>query len=414
MTVSTKSAGPMKAWAGSPDVAVVGLGALGAACLYQLAKAGVKAVGLDRHRPPHDLGSSHGETRITRCGIGEGAVYAPLAIRAQSIWRELEDATGERLMLSCGVLTLGPQDGRGTMHEKSDFVRRAAEVAGRFAIRHETLTSAEIAQRWPAFQLRGDEIGYWEPGAGALFPERCIAAQLSEARRLGARIELDSEVIEIAAEGGGEGVVVRTAAGVVRAGRAIVAAGAWTPRLMGGWAGRLAIQPQAQHWFEVGEPAAFTPERFPVFIWLHGETQEGGFYGFPIIPGTATQAVKVATEHQRIIASPDVRGGIDPASEAQGVWRAHVQGRLRGVGPRAVKSAGCLYTTSPDSDFVIGDLDGARQVIVASACSGHGFKHSAALGELLATRVRGDPVALPAAFDAARFRPSDGLKSKGG
>ncbi|HWF01741.1 MAG TPA: N-methyl-L-tryptophan oxidase [Caulobacteraceae bacterium] len=385
----------------SAEVIVVGLGALGAACLYQLARAGVPALGVDRFAPPHDRGSSHGETRITRRALGEGADYAPLAARSHEIWRELEAATGETLMLACGVLNLGPPDSRARMHGVADFVGEAARVAALHDVPHELVDAGEIRRRWPAMTPREDERGCFEPGGGVVFPERCIAAQLYEAQRLGALALLDETVLAI--EPQGSGVCVRTSRGELGAARAIVAAGAWLPGLAGGWTRRLELRPQAVHWFAPSDPSQFTPDRFPVFIWLHGEGAEGGFYGFPIVPGAPTRAVKLATEHARSIGSPD---GLDHAAAAQsgaGVWRDHVEGRIGGLRAGPVKSIACLYTVSPDSDFAIGPMQDAPQITLASACSGHGFKHSAALGERLARQAAGEAVEMPAAFDPGRF-----------
>lgn len=391
----------MSAPARSPEVIVVGLGAVGAACLYQLARARVPAVGVDRFIPPHDRGSTHGETRITRRAVGEGPVYAPLAGRSHEIWRELEAATGETLMQACGVLNLGPADARARMHEVADFVGEAARVAALNGIPHELLEAAEIRRRWPALSPRDEERGCFEPGGGVVFPERCVAAQLCQAQKLGAVALLGETVLAVEADGAG--VRVRTTRQEIRAARAIVAAGAWLPTLAGGWAGQLQVRPQAIHWFAPHDPSAFAPERFPVFIWLHGEGEEGGFYGFPIVPGAPTAAVKLATEQSAAIASPDRLDQAAAARAAPEVWRRHVEGRIRGLRPNAVRSIACLYTVTPDSHFAIGPKQGAPQITLASACSGHGFKHSAAIGERLARQAMGEAAQIPEVFDPHRF-----------
>ena len=380
------------------DVIVVGLGAAGAAALYQLARRGVKAIGIDRFSPPHDQGSSHGETRITRIGVGEGAPYPPLARRSHEIWRKLEAETGEDLLLQCGALILGPRGGR--LHGRADFVGYTIEMARKFDVEHEVLEAAEIGARYPQLRLNGDEAGYFEPGAGLVYPERCIAAQLALARRLGAEIVTGAAVSAIERIGGGLRVV--SGAETYEAAEVILAAGAWTPALVGAPLKALAIQPQALHWFAAEQPELYSSDRFPVFIWMHGPALDDLFYGFPIPPGPALQAVKVATESFASIASPDGFDRSVPLALAEHVFRRHITGRLRGLRPDAVKSVRCLYTMAPDGDFVIDRLEDSG-VILASACSGHGFKHSAAVGEMLADAATEPGWIAPEAFRLERF-----------
>jgi sarcosine oxidase len=390
------------------DVIVVGLGAAGAATLYQLARRGVNAIGLDRFTPPHDRGSSHGETRITRQGVGEGEVYAPLAIRSHEIWAELEAATGAELLDTCGLLTLAPADGRGEMHGTGDFLGRAAAVARAFDVAHEILRPTEIAARWPQFRLTGEERGLFEPGAGLVYPERCIAAQIAEARRLGARVVCDCPALAV--EETAAGVRVITADGVFEGATAVVTAGAWAPGLLGGSLARLVLQPQILHWFACEEPAAFAPGRFPTFIWLHGENAADCFYGFPAVGGVQS-GLKMARETRETIATPEDLDRRVPSGDAAEVFERHLSGRLRGVGPTVLRSAVCVYTTAPDSDFVAGWT--GERVLAASACSGHGFKHSAAIGELLAAAVtQGRP--LPSQFDPRRLETVAGASTQRG
>lgn len=383
------------------DVVVVGLGAVGAACLYQLAKQGVRAIGIDRYAPPHDLGSSHGETRITRLGVGEGPEYGPLVRRAHEIWRELEADVGESLLLTCGALIVGPSDGQTPHHGRDDFVRRSQDAARAHGVVHEMLDADEIARRYPQMSPRGDEIGYFEPSGGLVYPERCIAAQLAQAQRLGARVLTGEAVTRL--EDRADGVTVSTPTGRVQAAMAVVTAGAWSPGLLGGPLRAMAIQPQTLHWFETRDPAAYGADRFPVFIWMHGPGAEDVFYGFPIAPGAQTKAVKAAQEYFVDVAEPDAMDRIVRPGEAEQVWRRHLDGRLIGVGPRAIRSARCLYTTAPDADFAIGFQPGRPRVLAASACSGHGFKHSAGVGELLArVAASQDATLIPDRFNMSR------------
>jgi len=366
------------------DVAVVGLGAMGAATLFQLARRGVSAVGLDRFTPPHAMGSSHGETRITRVAVGEGEAYVPFVQRSHEIWRELEGQTGETLLQESGLLMMAPRGVNTGHHGKTDFLRRTIGVAERHGIAHETLDAAAIAPRFPAFELNGDEEGYYEPGGGFVHPERCIAAQLSRAQALGAQVRTGQAVLSVAQDGAGVSVV--TADGVLRADRVVVAAGAWAGRLLGGrFGGTLVPYRQTLHWFALANPAAFRPEVCPAYIWMHGSEPEDYFYGFPAQDGAAE--VKVASERYGVEIDPNMLNRTVSADESAAMHAAHIAGRLRGAGPAAVKAAACMYTVTPDSGFVIDRHPDSERITIISACSGHGFKHSAGIGEAVAQMV---------------------------
>lgn len=383
------------------DAIVVGLGAFGSATLYQLARMGVRAVGIDRFDPPHALGSSHGETRITRLALGEGAAYAPLVQRSHQIWRTLEAETGLALLEQCGGLIMARPNG-ATHHGRKDFYEQTVAVAERHGIPHEILDAAGVAARFPQFGLVGDERAYFEPEAGYLSPEPCVQAQLDMARRLGAQIRTNERVLEIHEEDGG--VVVRTDRDTLRAGRCIVTAGPWIGELLGPSIARVA-RPfrQTLHWFEAERPHDYAPGRFPIYIWIHGCEGEAYIYGFPTPPGSA--GVKVATEQYADPTAPDAADRTVSAAETDALYRDHVAGRLRGVGPRAVRTATCFYTVTPDADFIVGHPPGMSRVLAVSACSGHGFKHSAGTGEAIAAMVTGDSgaAALLEPFALSRF-----------
>lgn len=378
------------------DLIVVGLGAAGAATLYQAAKSGGRVLGLDRHLPPHDQGSSHGETRITRQAIGEGLEYVPLALRAHALWREIEAETGANLMRAVGALMISVPDLGAVHHGKLDFLEQTIEAARVFAIDHEVLAAAEVRERYPQFRIRDHERAYFEPGAGILYPERCIAAQLSLALRHGAEIRPEETVRAIEPVAGGVRVV--TDAATYHGARAVVCAGAWTGDLLGGvWARALQLHRQTLHWFEPADPAAFAPGRFPVFIWMHGASDGDWFYGFPRDPEWG--GVKIASEQFTIAtASPDELDRSATRNEAVACHALHVAGRIDGLPAVWLRSTACVYTDAPQSRFIIGPDPGRDRVIVVSACSGHGFKHSAAIGEAVAAMVldgRAPPILAP-------------------
>jgi sarcosine oxidase len=366
------------------DFLVIGLGAMGSAALYQLAKRGNKVIGLDRFAPPHAMGSSHGETRITRQAVGEGRDYVPLVIDTHRIWRELEAETGDQLLNACGVLVMAPGVGETSHHGKPDFVARSTEAARDFGITHEVLNGKEVAHRFPQFlNLEGNEKAYYEPGGGYVLPERCINAQLTRAEQLGAVIRAGVEVLSITQTG--TGVRVDTTAGTYEADQVVVSAGAWNAPLLGGPFDRLlTVNRQVLHWFELEDRSAYRANA-PVFIWMHGARDADYLYGFPPLPGD--RRLKVATEQYETTTTADtIDRDVDPA-ESDKMYRDHVKGRMAGVTPRVVQAAACLYTVTPDRGFIIDRHPDQDRVFVVSACSGHGFKHSAGIGNVVAEKV---------------------------
>jgi sarcosine oxidase len=363
------------------DFLVVGLGAMGSAALFQLSKRGAKVVGIDRFWPPHDVGSSHGETRITRQAVGEGRDYVPLVLDTHRIWRELEAETGERLLDECGALVIAPGVGESSHHGKPDFVARSIETARQFDIPHETLDGCEITRRFPQFlNLEGSEKAYYEPGGGYAYPERCIKAQLTRAAQLGAVIRTGIEVLSVVQEN--NSVRVATSRGTFEADQVVVAAGGWTAPLLGAPFDRLlTVNRQVLHWFELDDASAYQGDA-PVFIWMHGATDIDYLYGFPPLPGD--RRIKVATEQYEDITTADGLNRKVDLAESADMYRRHVEGRLAGVSPRIAKAAACLYTVTPDQGFIIDRHPRQDRVIVVSACSGHGFKHSAGIGKAVA------------------------------
>jgi sarcosine oxidase len=385
----------------SYDIAVIGLGAAGSAALYQLAKRGVRAIGIDRFAPPHDQGSTHGETRITRQAIGEGAAYVPLALRSHEIWRELEAETGERLLTQNGCLIIGDLDQMAQGAVRNGFMQQTLDAAKSYGIAHEVLNAAEVRRRFPQFMPGRELTGYFEPGGGYLNPETCVAAQLQRAKALGAETRLGTVVKAIDRDG--NGVRISTGGGDVLASQVIVSAGAWAPGLLGAPFDRL-LRPtrQVMHWFPVEAELETAWTSGPVFIWAHGSGPNDFFYGFPSLPGSGT--VKTAGEQYDHTIEPDhVERRIGEA-EAGEMHASHVAGRLNGLSPDAVKSITCLYTVTPDSNFLIDRHPDNERILVASPCSGHGFKHSAAIGEALAqTVVEGRSTIDLSAFALSRF-----------
>lgn len=371
------------------DVAVVGLGAVGSAVAHHLAAGGARVIGIDRFHPPHGHGSSHGATRITRLAIGEGDEYVPIARRSHVLWRALEAETGETLMRTTGGLVIASAaSDLLPYHGRTGFFRATVDAAERFGIDHERLSAAEIRHRFPAFLPADDERGYFEPEAGILLPERCVAAQLAAAAARGAALRYDTAVRAIEPEpGGGGGVRIVAGDETIIAAEVVLAAGAWLPPMLPECLrGRFMVQRQVLHWFATDRPELWEPVRCPVFIWMHGQRGEA-FYGFP--KADAQPGVKVATEQAEHATTAEGVAREVTAEETARTFATHAHGRLAGVRPESVHDATCLYTSTADGRFVIGRDPARPRLTIVSACSGHGFKHSAAVGEAVADGLLG-------------------------
>jgi len=359
------------------DVAVAGLGAMGSATVLQLARRGVKAIGFDRFEPPHAFGSSHGDTRVTRLAIGEGSHLTPLAMRSHELWREIEQESGAHLLSETGALIVSSEANAAQTHV-SGFFGRTIVAAEKFGIAHELLEASEIRARWPQFKVRRDEHGYFEPTAGFVRPEACIRAQLMLARRYGADIRTTERVHGF--ESAANRMTIKTDKSQYSAEKLIVAAGAWLPDLLPEYARLFKIYRQVQLWFEVEDAAAFAPERFPVFIW-ELQNSARGIYGFPALNGA--NAIKIASEEFNATTTADAVNRTVSDEEIEAV-AALATANLAGVTPHCVRATACLYTVTPDFGFVIDTHPASERILVASPCSGHGFKHSPAIGEALA------------------------------
>jgi len=363
------------------DAIVIGLGAMGSAALYQLAQRGAIVLGIDQFHPPHTLGSSHGESRITRLAIGEGAPYVPFAQRSHTIWRELEAESGTPLLTLSGGLIVGPQQNSAQFHGQRDFVAHSAAVAEQFGIEHGVWDASTVRHQWPQLRISDAEYAYYEPTGGIVAVEGAIATQLQLAQVRGARVRFDERFIKYVPDG--QGVAVTTTQGVYYADKVVLTAGPWLAGLLPTHlASALHIYRQAIYWFEAADPRAFHSDHFPFVIWL-GNTQEEFFTIFPYTQG-GTIGAKVLTEEYLTTVMPNTMDRTVYAHEVERMYQDFVRRRVTGILPRCLKTSVCLYTNTPDEHFIIDFHPDSERVIVASPCSGHGFKHSAAIGEALA------------------------------
>jgi sarcosine oxidase len=358
----------------SYDIILAGLGAAGSATAFHLAGRGARVLGLDRYHPPHTLGSSHGESRVIRESAFEGPRYVPLARRAYANWRRLEAETGESLLHVTGVLFVG--------RPESAVVSGTLASAREHAVTHELLSESTLARRYPALRRLEGAIGVLEPGAGWLNPERCVAASLRYAAAHGVELRFDEPLLHW--EPDGTGVSVTTPNGRYSADRLLLAAGPWMPALLNDRGSMFSLERQVLHWFTPQDPPAL--ESMPIFIRQAGDTV---FYALPPV-GADT---KVAVHHAGDPTTPEtVQRDVLPDEVA--AVRALLEQYVPAIAGTHRRAAVCLYTNSRTGHFVIDQHPEHGAVLVASACSGFGFKFASAIGEILAHLLTDRPPGL--------------------
>jgi sarcosine oxidase len=347
------------------DVVVVGVGGMGSAALYHLARRGKRVLGLERFDVVHEQGSSHGLTRIIRLGYFEHSDYVPLLRRAYELWRELEHEAGEQLLHVTGIVEGGERIYEGVLRSCADH-----------DLPHDVLDGVEVSRRFPAYRLPADFQAVFQPEGGFVLPERCIVAHVEGALARGATVRARERVLEWAASE--NGIRIRTDRGVVEAERLVLTAGAWSQEVARLPAGSVGAVRQALAWFQPSRPELFTPQRMPVFnLALDGEH----FYGFPAfgIPGLKLGRY----DHYGQGGDPDAISR-EPTPYDEAPLREFA-GRYfpDGAGSTlALKT--CLFEPTPDEHFLIDHHPEAPAAVVGAGFSGHGFKFCSVVGEILA------------------------------
>lgn len=351
------------------DVAVVGLGITGASAARAIAARGARVVGLDRYFPPHPHGSSHGRTRIIREAYFEGESYVPLVRRARAGWLALQESTSGTLLRRTGALTIGAPDG--------SLVRDTLASARRHRLRFETFGEEEIPARFPGIQPPAGTIGVLERQGGILLAEPCLEATLRDAVRHGAAFRFGERATGWRPEGAG--VRVRTRSGPVQAGRIVLAAGAWMSELFDpGPAFPMSVTREVVHWFRpVRNASRYLADALPVALVEYEPDRLA--YTVPDIG----EGLKVGLHHAGRPADPDAVDRTVAREEVRRM-RSILARWLPGAAGRLIRSETCLYTSTPDRHFIVGPLARDPRVVVAGACSGHGFKFGPALGEVIA------------------------------
>jgi sarcosine oxidase len=354
------------------DAIVAGLGGMGSSAAYHLAGRGKHVLGLERHTPAHDRGSSHGQSRIIRLAYSENPAYVPLVLRAYELWERLERETGEDLMTITGGLMIGPP---GTK-----FFEGSKESAERYDLPYEVLDAAGLKRRYPVFEPTPDTVAFFEERAGFLRPEASVKAHLDRAASLGADLRFGEEIV--AWEPTASGVLVETASGTYEAERLVVSAGAWAPKLLADLGLPLEVTRQILFWFDpVGGVEPFLSDRFPIFIW---EPEDGNsFYAIPAHDGPR-DGVKVAFfRADGRPANPETIDREVHDDEVEFI-RGYLARYVPALDGDFLYAKTCMYTNTPDEHFVISTHPDYPQVAIAAGFSGHGYKFCSVVGEILA------------------------------
>ncbi|WP_226638835.1 N-methyl-L-tryptophan oxidase [Priestia flexa] len=349
------------------DVIVVGAGSMGMAAGYFLAKKGQRVLLIDAFDPPHTSGSHHGETRIIRYAYGEGEEYVPLALRAKELWEELEKESGRSFFLKTGVLSVG--------EETSSFIQTVISSAKTYSLPLEVLNAVEIHTRFPGITVPDSFIGCFEPTSGVLKCEDAIRTYKEFALKYGAELLTNHPVKGIKVTE--DSVKVHTGDNVYEGKRLVLSAGAWSKELLAKLGLNLPATPirKTFAWFEADEKF-YGEGKFPAFSF---DTKSGMYYGFPSIDGAGLKLGR----HDGIQQAQNPNEEMAPFNDGD---RAELENLLRSYMPQVGKlkfGKTCMYTMTPDENFIIDMHPLYKNVVFAAGFSGHGFKFSSAVGEVI-------------------------------
>ena len=350
------------------DAIVIGIGGMGSAAVYHLARRGARVLGIEQFDIPHDRGSSHGLSRIIRLAYWEHPDYVPFVRRAYNLWRELERDTGESLLTVTGSIDAGRDDSR--------MIRGALAACRAHRLEHELFDAAALTRRFPGYRLPADLVAVFQPDGGFLNPERCIVAHVNAARGLGATVQTRERTIDWTVTDGR--VCVTTDRGRYEAAKLVISVGPWLPAVVPSLAPRLMVERQIVLWTQPLRPELFTLGRFPVF---YVDTPHGAFYGFP---ADAALGFKIGKyHHRRQVTDPDALNRTCSV-EDEATLREAISNYFPDANGPTLSASACMFTNTPDEHFVIDRLPGHPHIVVAGGFSGHGFKFCSAVGEMAA------------------------------
>ncbi|MET3508092.1 N-methyl-L-tryptophan oxidase [Halalkalibacter oceani] len=350
----------------SYDVIVIGGGSMGIAAAYYVAKSGKRVLVLEQSTIPNNIGSHHGETRIFRMGYGDGGQYVPLLKEALALWKELEKETGRTLFQQVGALSIG--------YRNSGFVRETIESSRQHRLEHEVLTAEEIERRWPGFHLPGDFKGCFDPVSGFLLSEACVLAYKEAALRHGATI-LENTRVEVVDEQD-DAVHVKAGGRLFRGRKAIVAAGAWSAKLLPELKLPIEVVRKAVGWFQT--EGTIYRDHFPCFV---VDLPDGeSYYGFPDVDGSG---VKVGRMDLGDETDPDTIDRAFHGEKDERDLRSFLANFMPKAEGKLLKMGICMFSNTPDHHFIIDTAPGTERVIMAAGFSGHGFKFASVIGDIL-------------------------------
>jgi len=349
------------------DAIVIGVGGMGSAAAYHLARRGARVLALEQFDIPHDRGSSHGVNRIIRLAYAESPLYVPLLKRAYELWRELEAVAGERLLFITGGLDIGSAG--------DSLVARSRLSCEAHDLPHEYLDASAIHARFPGYELPRDYVGVFQPQGGFVLAERSVVAHVEGAMAAGADVRAREPVLHW--DAGDERVTVKTSRHTYEARHLVITAGPWAASLMTGLDMVAVPERQVLLFTQPQHPERFRPDRFPIFII---EAPDGLFYGLPIygVPG-----LKVGKYHhlQQQSSADTIDRGVHPEDE-QALRAILVRCFPDANGPTLAMKT-CIFTNTPDEHFILDRLPD-RPVCVAAGFSGHGYKFCSVVGEIMA------------------------------
>ena len=352
------------------DHVVVGAGGVGSAVAYYLSRTRGRTLVLERFFENHAFGSSHGKTRLLRTAYSEGSTFVPLVLRARTLWKQLGREAGREIFRPTGVLLAGPS--------ASPELARAKESARSNHLPYEMLDGTEAGHRFPAFRFDRRDAVVWDPGGGVLFPERAIYEFGRGARRRGTHFRWNSPVVRWKARPDGR-VLLTTPRRDYVADRVVFSAGAWLATLVPELQLPLDVEQQSVYWFVPTDSDRRVYRRMPGFVWYQGEGEY--FYGTPDFG----DGVKVGGSRGRVVRDLSRR---PPTSERETrAVRGFVRNRMIGISTAPVRQVRCLYTNTPDRNFIVAVHPDHSSIVLVSACSGHGFKFTSAIGELVAQAI---------------------------
>lgn len=349
------------------DVIVIGVGGMGSAATYHLARRGKRVLALERFDIPHMMGSSHGVNRIIRKAYFEDPSYVPLLLRSYELWHELETTAGEELLVITGSIDSAPSD-----HETFTGSLASCEI---HELDHEVLSGAEVNRRYPGYRLPDTHMAVFQPDGGYVLSERAIVAHVGAAMAVGAEVHAREAVTGW--EPAGDGVQVATQRARYTADRLVITAGSWTTGVLDGLDGLVVPERQVLAWFQPTRAELYQRDTFPVF---NLEVGEGHLYGFPIetIPG-----FKIGIYHHLFeTVDPDLMDR-EPNTDDEAALRAVTERYFPDAAGPIMSLKSCMFTNTPDEHFIVDTLPGFPQVTVAAGFSGHGYKFASVMGEIL-------------------------------